>query len=92
MFDVTRHAVRKFLREHIGVFGRGFGCALEEADEAGFYGRLGALLASFLVACCREFDVPVGAKVLALSTLSEDGAPMACGRGVETPPDVPFEI
>lgn len=79
MVRITRRAVRRFLAEHLGRFGRAFACALQAAGERGFYSRLGALLETFLLVECRRCGVAIGPEVLELREPQEDPAPMACG-------------
>ena len=66
MLGITREALGRFLGEHVGHFGRAFGLHLQEADDGGFYGDLGGLLAAFLSSECKRQGVPVGPKLLEL--------------------------
>jgi hypothetical protein len=92
MFEVTRHALKRFVREHVGFFGIALGSTLEEEDPDGFYGRIGVLLASFLTAVSRELGVPAGPRTLPLSSVEDDGVPMACGSGVGGADSPGFEV
>lgn len=92
MFEVTRHALRRFVREHVGFFGIALGSTLEEQDGDRFYGRIGGLLASFLTAVSRELGVPAGPRTLPVSSAEDDGVPMACGDGVGAPGAPAFEV
>lgn len=92
MYELTRHALKRFVREHLGVFGIALGSSLEEEDSEGFYGRTGRLLGGFLTAVSVELGVPVGPRTLPLGPIEDDGAPMACGSGVESEPSPAFEV
>jgi TorA maturation chaperone TorD len=92
MFEVTRHALRRFVREHVGYFGIALGASLEEEDPNGFYGRTGRLLAGYLASVCRELGVPEGPRTLPLNAIEDDGVPMACGNGVESVESPAFEV
>jgi TorA maturation chaperone TorD len=54
MQEVTAEAARRFLKQHLARFGPAFAAGLRNADPEGFYGELGALLHSFLMALCRR--------------------------------------
>jgi TorA maturation chaperone TorD len=92
MFELTRHALKRFVREHLGFFGIALGSALREEDPDGFYGRVGERLASFLTAVSAELGIPAGPRTLPLSTLEDDGVPMACGNGAESAEGAAFEV
>lgn len=79
MLEGTRHAARRFLRDHLGRWAPAFGRRLSAKDHDGFYGRLGALSAAFVAAECRRVGVPAGPDVLRLRSAEPDAAPMACG-------------
>ena len=79
MFEVTRGAMRSFLRDHIGRFGWAFGFSLQKEDRDGFHGALGTVCVAFLDSECRRFGVPVGPKLLQLRSGEDDKVPMACG-------------
>jgi len=83
MLEVTRHALKKLLREHLGRFGRAVGSRLQQEDRDGFYGRLGSLCSLFLRTECERQGVPVGSEVLELLSSEEERVPMACGTGDE---------
>jgi TorA maturation chaperone TorD len=92
MFEVTRHALKRFVREHVGFFGIALGGTMEQEDPDGFYGRIGGLLVSFLSAISRELGVPTGPRTLPLSAFEDDGVPMACGGGVGSADGASFEV
>jgi hypothetical protein len=92
MFDVTRHALRRFVREHLGFFGMALGAGLEAEDPDGFYGGAGRLLESYLTAVCVELDIPAGPRALPLSAIEDDAVPMACGSGVGCAESAAFEV
>jgi TorA maturation chaperone TorD len=79
MYELTRHALKRFVREHLGHFGIALGASLENEDPDGFHGLAGRLLGSYLTAVCRELEVPAGPRTLPLSPIEEDRTPMACG-------------
>lgn len=81
MLEVTRLAIAKFLREHLGRFGRAFAVSLQAADPEGYYGRLGHLGDAFLAGECERFEVPAGPAMLELRSTREEEVPMACGTG-----------
>ncbi len=92
MFELTRQALKRFVREHLGFFGIALGAALRDEDPDGFYGRVGSLLSSFLTAVSEELGVPAGPRTLPLSSVEDDGAPMACGSGVDGGTSSAFEV
>ena len=94
MLEVTRHALKKLLREHLGQFGRAVGWRLKNEDPDGFHGRVGSLCAAFLKAECERQGVSVGPEVLELRTTEEEKVPMACGTEDEMPAgeQTPFEV
>jgi TorA maturation chaperone TorD len=79
MREVTEKANRKFLRDHLGRFGRAFAIRLIEEDGDGFYGNLGRVLVSFLTLECRRAGLPLGPQVIELLPEEDDNLPMACG-------------
>jgi TorA maturation chaperone TorD len=79
MFEVTHQALRRFLGEHLGRFGRAFASTLQREGGAGFYGLLGHLLEAFLLVECAWLEVPIGPELLELRPVEPDGVPMACG-------------
>ena len=81
MLFVTRHALRRFVREHIGRFGIAFGSSLAREDAGGLYGALGVLCATFLRVQCLQLDIPEGEELLELRSTEEESVPMACGSG-----------
>ncbi len=79
--EVTREAIRKFLREHLGRFGRAFARDLRQADRGGLYGRMGGLLEAFLAVECERLGVPLGPAAMELRPEEPDDVPAACGTG-----------
>lgn len=79
MQEVTAEAARRFLQKHLARFGPAFAAGLQNADPAGFYGELGALLHLFLMTLCRRAGVSIGPRNLTLRPVEPDRAPMACG-------------
>jgi DMSO reductase family type II enzyme chaperone len=79
----TREAVRYFLREHLGRWGPAFGARLAREDASGFYGRLGALAAAFVIAECARTGVAAGPPLVRLRSADPPDAPMACGPATE---------
>jgi TorA maturation chaperone TorD len=92
MFELTRHALKRFVREHLGFFGIALGSALQEEDPDGFYGRSGALLTGFLIAVSEELGIPAGPRTLPLSSVDDDPVPMACGGEVGGVASPAFEV
>jgi len=94
MLAVTRDALKRFVGEHLGHFGRAFGRRLHEADTGGFYGGLGGLCAAFLSSECARQGTEVGPEVLELRSTEEEDVPMACGTGSTVDPveEVSFEV
>jgi TorA maturation chaperone TorD len=83
MLEIARHALKKFLREHLGRFGRAVGSRLRQEDQDGFYGKLGSLCSLFLRTECEGQGVLVASEVLELRSFEEEHVPMACGTGDE---------
>ncbi len=81
MFEVTRLARKRFLREHVGAFGRAFASSLVKEDPEGFFGAAGRLCEAFLEAFCAATGVPVGPAFLTLRPEMPEDIPMACGSG-----------
>ncbi len=73
-------AARRFLREHLGRFGRAFASLLMKEDAGGFHGALGAVLFRFLGKEGQRFGLPAGPANLELRPPLADDTPMACGR------------
>lgn len=92
MFQLTRQALKRFVREHLGFFGIALGSSLQEEEPRGFYGSTGGLLVGFLTAISRELGVPAGPRSLPLNAVEDDGVPMACGSGVESAERPAFEV
>ena len=94
MLAVTRGALKRFVGEHLGRFGRAFGRHLYEADTGGFYGGLGGLCAAFLSSECERQGTEVGPEVLELRSTEEEDVPMACGTGstVDSVEEASFEV
>lgn len=80
MVQETRKAVRGFLRDHLGRFGRAFAARLLKVDPDGHYGALATLLHALLASEAGRLDLPVGREVLELRSSAPDQVPMACGR------------
>jgi TorA maturation chaperone TorD len=78
--DTIQGAARRFLREHLGRFGRAFASLLMKEDTDGFHGALGAVLFRFLGKECQRFGLPAGPATLELRAPLADDTPMACGR------------
>lgn len=83
MHEITRQATAKFLRRHLGRFGRTFAVSLQDADPQGYYGRIGILCERFLGVACRSFEVPLGPATLELNTRRDAEVPMACGSSAD---------
>jgi len=81
MVEVTRRALRCFLRDHLARFGLAFGAALAHEDAAGFHGALGRLCVAFLTAECVRLNVSAGPERIELRSTREEDVPMACGSG-----------
>ncbi len=94
MLAVTRDALKRFVGERLGHFGRAFGRRLHEADTGGFYGGLGGLCAAFLSSECERQGTDVGPEVLELRSTEEEDVPMACGSGSTVDPveEASFEV
>lgn len=93
MLEVTRDAMKKLLREHLGRFGPAVGGRLQQEDPDGFYGKVGSLCAAFLSAECERQGVPVGPEVLELRSTKEERVPMACGTQDEAETEnISFEV
>jgi putative dimethyl sulfoxide reductase chaperone len=83
MLAVTRGAMRRFLREHVGRFGRAFASSLIREDPTGFYGRTGRLCATVLTFECGRQGVPIGPETLEVRPEEPDDVPMACGSSAD---------
>lgn len=81
--EATRQAVRTFLRDHLGRFGRAFGTRVAAQDPHGYFGALGRVLAAFLESECVRAGVQAGPIDLAVRPDESDPAPMACGSADE---------
>jgi len=94
MLAVTRDALKRFVGERLGHFGRAFGRRLHEADTGGFYGGLGGLCATFLSSECKRQGTEVGPEILELRSTEEEDVPMACGTGSTDDPveEASFEV
>ncbi|MBI4464881.1 MAG: molecular chaperone TorD family protein [Acidobacteria bacterium] len=79
VLEETRKAMRLFLCDHVGRFGRAFAHMLAQQDSQGFFARLGDLLSDFLTLECRRVGVLPGPLLLPLRSAEEDKVPMACG-------------
>ncbi len=78
MLDATREGARRFLRDHLGRFGRACALVLAAEDPGGFHGDLGDLLYDFLTLECARQRVSPGPAVLRLRSTQDDGLPMLC--------------
>lgn len=76
----TRKAIRLFLRDHLGRFGRAFARLLREQEPEGFFGKLGNVLYDFLTFECRRLGIQPSPPLLALRSAEQDKVPMACGE------------
>ncbi len=63
---VSQDAQRKFLRDHLGRWGIGFGRRMAAFEAGGFLGECGTLLAEFLASDCRALGVAHGPQHLEL--------------------------
>jgi DMSO reductase family type II enzyme chaperone len=88
MGDECRRAARLFLRDHLARFGPAVGKKLAREDPGGFYGALGELCAAFVTAECARAGVPAGPEVVRLRSASGGDAPMACGTGSGSEPEL----
>ena len=79
MLEATQKAVRLFLRDHLGRFGRAFGRLLRKEDAAGFFGKLGDVLYEFITIECLRLHFDPGPALLPLRSAEEAAVPMACG-------------
>lgn len=77
--DMTRQAMRTFLRDHLGRFGRSFASRLMREDADGYLGVLGLVLLTFLEMECARLRVEAGPTDLVLRPETPDDAPVACG-------------
>ena len=77
--EVTRHAARTFLRDHLGRFGRAFAVRIATEDRDGYFGALGRVLLAFSDAECARVGVESGPIDLVLRPDLPDETPMACG-------------
>jgi TorA maturation chaperone TorD len=75
----TQKALRLFLKDHLGRFGRAFAKLLRESDPAGYFGVLGDLLYDFLGLECLRLGIPPGLELLPLNPAEDENVPMACG-------------
>ena len=77
--EVTRHAARTFLRDHLGRFGRAFALQVATQDGDGYFGVLGRVLLGFVDAECVRVGIEAGPVDLAVRPDTPDETPMACG-------------
>jgi TorA maturation chaperone TorD len=89
MLEATRAAIRRFLRDHVGRWGPGFGRALGRRDPEGFYGALGGLCALFVARECARSGVAAGPDLLRLRAADLSATPAACaGAAPACAPDM----
>ena len=89
MLRETQKAMRLFLRDHLGRFGRAFAYLLCKEDGQGFWGRLGGVLYECITLECRRLGVVAGPPLIPLRPAEEAGVPMACVEGSEpTDPEI----
>ena len=81
--EVTQHAARGFLREHLARFGCAFATRLADKDHDGYYGAVGRMLLAFLKTDCARLGIGAGPTDLAVRSEMVDDAPMACGTADE---------
>jgi DMSO reductase family type II enzyme chaperone len=79
----TQKAMRLFLKDHLGRFGRAFARLLRQGDPSGFFGALGDLLHDFLGLECRRLGIAPGLTLLPLRPAEKENVPMACGGQAE---------
>ncbi len=84
MLQETRKALRLFLRDHLGRFGRAFAYLLCKEDGQGFWGRFGGFLYEFITLECRRLDVAAGPALIPLRPVEDADVPMACESGSDT--------
>jgi TorA maturation chaperone TorD len=77
----TDCAVKSFLRDHLGRFGRAFAARLASEDHDGFYAALAGVLLAFVSHECARVGVEAGPVDLAVRPEEIDDTPMACGTG-----------
>ncbi len=77
--EVTRHAARTFLRDHLGRFGRAFAIRVAAEDGDGYFGLLGRVLLGFVDVECTRVGAEAGPLDLAVRPDTIDETPMACG-------------
>jgi TorA maturation chaperone TorD len=82
LLEATQRATRRFLRDHLGRWGPGFGRTLARRDPDGFYGALGALAAAVITRECARAGVGAGPDLLRLRAVELPDAPAACGEFV----------
>jgi TorA maturation chaperone TorD len=83
MLTETRKAVRLFLRDHLGRFGRAFARELSREDRGGFYARLADVLFDFLTLECARVRVQAGPSFVTLRPAEDDDASLECGGGCD---------
>ena len=80
MLGETRKAIRLFLRDHLGRFGRAFAYLLCKEDCQEFFGRIGGVLFEFITLECKRVGVAAGPPLMPLRPIEEADIPMACGE------------
>ena len=77
--EVTEHAERTFLREHLGRFGRALAARVLSEDAHGYLGALGRVLLTLIEAECARVGVGPGPIELVVRPDAADETPMLCG-------------
>jgi len=81
--EVTEHAERTFLREHLGRFGRALAARVLSEDAHGYLGALGRVLLTLIEAECARVGVGPGPIELVVRPDAADETPMLCGTADE---------
>ena len=77
--EVTQHAARGFLRDHLARFGCAFATRLANEDRDGYYAAVGQVLLAFLKTHCARLGIGAGPTDLVVQSEMVDDTPMACG-------------
>ena len=71
---------QSFLRDHLGQWFSAFSRRLQDADQNGFYGKIGSLAGEFIKNECSRFGVPCGPEFLELKEPDlENDTTIQCG-------------